>query len=189
MLCHDDVEHVVFPFLLGHVCVQVDVYAVACFTRYGGHKSGRFFPVSGWVSYRLFCVFLLFIYELLVIDVLAVSFYWDQVWFVFFWRFYSINFVIVIIIVLILLIIRFSLRCWFEFHLMCWLCWFGSKNGGGSFSGINFSLVQFLNSKFAPYYVLLDPFFPLVDYIYDQLWYRVLSPLAPFKYAPSFQIE
>ena len=32
-------------------------------------------------------------------------------------------------------------------------------------------------------------FSPLVDCVYDLLWHGLFSPLVPFEYAPSFQIE
>ena len=75
MLFHNDVDHVIIHFPLGRVCVQVDVSVVMFFTRYGGHNYGHFFPVSGWVSSRVFCVLFLFSYDLLGIAVFVIDFY------------------------------------------------------------------------------------------------------------------
>ena len=58
-----------------------------------------------------------------------------------------------------------------------------------SVSQSNISLVQFLNSKLAPYSVFLESPPPLVDCVYDLLCSGVLSPLVPFDDAPSFQTE
>ena len=50
------------------------------------------------------------------------------------------------------------------------------------------SLVRFLKSKSAPYYVFLEFPPPLFDCVYGLLWHGVLVTLAPFEDAPSFQI-
>ena len=67
-------------------------------------------------------LFFIFGYDFLVIAVLVVTFYLDWSWCVFLWRFYFLNFVTVIIVILVvtfltflIVIVRFCLRCWFDF--------------------------------------------------------------------------